>query len=117
MSRLIAVSDDRLSITIGVPQPGGMQLVTEFTRPAGEPWTEKDIHDALAQVEQQVPRIAAGEKRWTRAFRWRGWIAFVHLNTGPPTWWLPKIGARDGLMIGWLRVMVAVHIRRQKHPS
>lgn len=60
----------------------------------------------------------SGDVRRARAFRTRFGTLFVHVNTGPPTWWLPKVKAgrrTDGtleVMAGWLRALVAVSWNR-----
>lgn len=38
----------------------------------------------------------------------------VAVNTGPPTWWLPRIKmSRNEAMVGWIRGLVAVSVKRE----
>lgn len=40
---------------------------------------------------------------------WRRGPLMVHVNTGPPAWWYPRIRiGRSKVMVGWLRALVAV---------
>lgn len=62
-----------------------------------------------------TPRSRVGQK--ARIWRWqfRGRELWVHVNTGPPTWWVPRLSAtattiEASMLAGWLQVAVAVAI-------
>lgn len=59
-----------------------------------------------------------GGKTWSRMWRIGGRVLYVNVQKAPPTWWLPRVATGRatgrGLMVGWLRVMVAVIIRKEE---
>jgi hypothetical protein len=82
-----------------------------YQRQAGVgPFTDDDVARALTMP---LPVLAPGQVNRARRFRLGGWAVYVKVNTGPPTWWLPRVHAGDGaVMLGWLRGLVAVAVRR-----
>jgi hypothetical protein len=100
----VVVSDDGMELTIRSER--GQQATLRSARPGG--FTEEDIENARSftlnsqMVDGQVNRarrlrIGGGRK------------VYVHINTGPPTWWRPRAEFRRGkIMVGWLRVLIAV---------
>lgn len=73
----------------------------------------------LADVERLVGvakrTVEPGQKNTARRYHLRSdWWLYVHVNTGPPTWWLPRVKPeRYGLMVGWIRGLVAVLVKRE----
>jgi hypothetical protein len=55
-----------------------------------------------------------GQRTRARRFVTRFGTLYVHVMTGPPTWWLPRVKREKGgaLMAGWLRGAVAVKVAR-----
>lgn len=104
----VTVSYDRRHMEIRGPK--GQIASLRSGRPAG--FTDADVEHAEnafrfsdSLVKDQVNR--------TRRIPVGNWIVYVHVNTGPPTWWLPRVEVRDGsLMVGWLRGLVAFSARR-----
>lgn len=81
---------------------------------------------AITTFEAKYERMTSrepGDKRRIKVFRTRVGTFFVHVNTGPPTWWLPRLGASRGpreerpqevlhVRAGWLRGCVIVSWHR-----
>ena len=87
----------------------------EVGRPLdGEPFTDADVDQLLASLGEK-PHLEPGERRRTRRKHLTGtWWLYTHVNTGPPTWWLPRVKfERYGVMVGWFRGLVAVAVRRE----
>lgn len=111
----VALSDDCLTLTV---------VLDEYTATYGRseeegPFTAKDIAYVIERTPQILARqreggFSSGRKFVKRHRLPRGWQVWVHVNTGPPTWWFPRVSLRKGIMVGWLRGLVAVHIDRQK---
>lgn len=78
---------------------------------------QENYEAAKAGFEERVSRLVSlevGERRTIRRFPTRIGTFYFHLNTGPPTWWLPNVGFRRErkdagtesrylLRAGWLR--------------
>lgn len=45
----------------------------------------------------------------------RDWYLFAGVQTGPPTWWWPRVKIGRIVLVGWLRTAVEVSIRREKN--
>jgi hypothetical protein len=53
--------------------------------------------------------LIPGQVDRARLFRIAGKPFFVHVNTGPPTWWYPRVELKRGkVMVGWFRLLVAL---------
>ncbi|MDO2394783.1 hypothetical protein QRB38_13280 [Mycobacterium avium subsp. hominissuis] len=108
--RRISVSDDRRELTIESEQ--GHRAVYRSARPDG--FTEADL--VAAHAVAFSARIS-GQVNRSRQLRVGPWVVDMHVNTGPPTWWRPRmeIGA-DRVLAGWLRMLVAV-VWERSQPS
>lgn len=55
------------------------------------------------------PQLVAGQTNRTWRHRAAGSAVYISVNTGPPTWWRPRAEfSRTRVMLGWLRMLVAV---------
>lgn len=89
--------------------------------PAGQ-ITTLESGQADGFTDAQVQRAAAfpptthllGQKdvAWRRTVG--TWSVLVEVNTGPPTWWVPRVSVKDGLMVGWIRGLIAISIKRTR---
>lgn len=104
----------------------GLSIVSTAETPRGTMRCEvgwRDLEAAQAHYdaaregfEKRIAKLASvqvGEKRRVRVVRTRVGTFFVHVNTGPPTWWKPDIGwtltkQEQGIKAGWLRLAVKV---------
>lgn len=110
------VSDDGLELTCrwtAPAEPGrtSLTLTSIFgwgDREVAEAYYEAAKRNFEQKIAQQVT-LLPGERRDARVFRLSRGALYVHVNTGPPTWWLPRLGMgrhRNGdlyLRGGWLR--------------
>lgn len=61
-----------------------------------------------------------GQSSRTYVFHLRSRYVFIHVNTGPPIWWLPRAIAERmedrgmALSIGWLRILVTFAISKRR---
>jgi len=81
---------------------------------------------AVTSFESKHERLNSrqpGDRRRVRRFQTSVGTFFVHVNTGPPTWWLPRAGASYGaskgrpdevlhVRCGWLRGCIVVSWQR-----
>lgn len=113
------LSADRLTLTIRTTTTAGTNTIT-FGRPPHQPWTDADVTLAIRMTDEAgIARLQPGQENTSRRLPLgRGWWLYVHLMTGPPTWWYPRVDPRGGaLMVGWLRAGVAVSVRRESAPE
>jgi hypothetical protein len=87
----------------------GQVVVMHSQRPGG--FTDADVDAALRARRNTV----AGQVNRTLRATFAGRDVWLHINTGPPTWWRPRIitGWTDWkreLGLGWLRGLVVVAI-------
>jgi len=87
----------------------GQVVVVHSQRPGG--FTDADVDAALRARRNAI----AGQTNRTRRATVAGRDVWLHVNTGPPTWWRPRIilGWTDWkreLGLGWLRGLVVVAI-------
>lgn len=55
------------------------------------------------------PQLMVGQTNRTWCRRAAGRTVYISVNTGPPTWWRPCAeSSRTRVMVGWLRMLVAV---------
>jgi hypothetical protein len=111
MNRL-ALSDDRMELTIS--DGTGRRTTLRSARPNG--FTAADLGNACNY--QFSKTLVCGQINRARKFSVIGRAIYVHIGTGPPTWWLPRarIGKRE-LMLGWLQVMLAASVGREDGSS
>lgn len=106
MSNRVFVSDDGMELVIRDDQ--GRQATLRSSRPEG--FTEEDIDNAYSA--NLSTNITVGELRRCRRVSILGRVFYLHLNTGPPTWWWPRMQVKRGsVMVGWFRALVAVSWR------
>lgn len=108
-TNVVDVSMDRRHMVITGPL--GQRSELRSRRPEG--FTQEDIDRALTY------RFSATMVRGQVNRAWRhevaGWAIYLHVGTGPPTWWLPRVKLGVGeAMIGWLRAMTAIKVTRSK---
>lgn len=109
-----ALSKDRRTLIIKRRTPAGI-LTSTFSRDSqAGPFTDADVESALSSVPAASRTMQPGQRNRTRRFVTRFGTLYVHVMTGPPTWWLPRRKRdKDGaLMAGWLRLAVAVKVAR-----
>lgn len=96
----------------GILHPVTRTIEVHRTYENGGDFTSADVDRILRMRDVEVQ---AGEKRRATRHHLAGpWWAYTHVNTGPPTWWLPRVRfERYGVMVGWLRGLVAVVVRRE----
>jgi hypothetical protein len=104
------LSADRRTMTV---HGTGRKMVLQSAKPDG--FTDDEIKAATAQ--EFASPLSPGQTNRARRFQAVGWDVFVHANTGPPTWWWPRLEVErhDGeiqVMVGWIRGLLAVHATR-----
>lgn len=108
MNHVVVSTDRRQMVIFG---PLGQEAIMRSARPGG--FSTVDEERAQAWVWREG--MADGQKSVAIRTEWRGWEAFLGLYTGPPTWWVPRIGFRAvGARVGWLRAAVAVRLGRAR---
>lgn len=109
------LSDNRMTLRIAWPAPGGTRITTLYREPDAGPFTDADVAAALAHVPASRGMLP-GQRNRTRRTQTRFGTVWTHLMLGPPTWRLPKLRReQDGtVMAGWLRLAVAVRLDRRK---
>lgn len=108
MSNRVTVSDDGMEMTIRT----GDHIATARSARAGG-FTAEDIENARSfQINS---KMIDGQANRVRRFRIGRRALYVHVNTGPPTWWYPRAEFRSGkAMAGWFRILVAISWERRK---
>ncbi len=109
-----AVTADGLSLTVVRDLPHGTYTVKMDRRPTDGPWTARDVSNALAGVDGPLHTMRVGQRTLVRRVVLpRGWRVYLHVHTGPPTWWLPRARIkRNHVMVGWLRLLFVIGARR-----
>lgn len=105
----VTLSVDGMEMTIKSTR--GHVATLRSTRPGG--FTESDIEGA--RNFKFNTRMIDGQVNRARLYRLGGRDVLVQVNTGPPTWWIPRVKIRcNKVVIGWLRILVAVSWERRK---
>ena len=76
----------------------------------------------IPELDKQLRELEAGKTTNSSLKTYFNKRIAVYINTGPPTWWLPRLGLAwkptdDGLVrvrAGWLRGCVSVHLLQKK---
>jgi hypothetical protein len=107
------LSSDGMTLVIKRRAPGGILTTTLQRQPGAGPFTEEDVTAAL-RLNPDGKEWLLGQRNRIRRYETRFGILWVHLMSGPPIWWLPKLRReRDGtVMAGWLRLAAAVRFDR-----
>lgn len=123
------ISEDGYEASVTVETPVGIYTTTSTRKPPTPPFTPDDFPmlEAAAVKMATSGTIAVGEKRAVRRIVLPGGehVLYIHFNTGPPTWWLPRFEAyrrpnkRDGRMesvlrFGWLRAALTFAVSRNR---
>lgn len=108
---VVSVSEDRRTMTIRA----STGKLTTLRSAAQAGFTAEQV-DAAESSDSS--HLLPGQINRARRFTVRGRAVFVHVNTGPPAWWLPRLevddnGERIEVMVGWLRALAAVTVYRQ----
>lgn len=107
-TRQIVVSEDRRELTIVSAR--GHRAVYRSARPHG--FTDEDV--AAARTVAFSTRIR-GQINRTREVQIGDWLVCAHVNTGPPTWWRPRIEVGAGTVsVGWMRLLGALTWQRSE---
>lgn len=113
MSTVVELSDDRSVMTIRVDD---IRMVTFRTKDEGG-FTDKAVQMARDFDYSNAAEVQPGQRRVSRLKRLFGTPVYIHIHTGPPTWWLPRAEVsirKRRFMVGWLRGLVAVAVDRTK---
>jgi hypothetical protein len=105
MTNQLTLSDDRKVLTI---TDGRTTATLHSARPEGF------IADDLLRAETMPlnTSMVEGQVNTARRIKAFGRTWYVAVNTGPPTWWLPKVRiTHREVMVGWLRGLVALSWR------
>lgn len=98
----VNVSDDRMEMVIS-GEAGHTATMRSARR---EGFTDQDV--ANARCYPLRPNMVDGQVNRARRFQLGNRVVYVHVNTGPPSWWLPRVRVkRREVMFGWLRGLVA----------
>lgn len=104
----VTVSDDGHRITICTP--AGVRTTLHSARPAG--FTAAELH--AARATENPATLLPGQINRVRRWRLGTRSVYLHINTGPPTWWRPRVQVTGGqVMLGWLHALIAVAITRE----
>lgn len=109
------LSADRMTLTVHRPVSGGTRIITVSRLAGAGPFTDEDVETVLDGIPA-VAKMQPGQRNRTRRRITRFGTVWTHLMTGPPTWRLPRfrIGKDGTVMIGWLRIAIAVKFERGK---
>lgn len=108
------LSDDGMTLIVSRRAPGGIQTATYNRDRHAGPFTDADVDAdvdlAIAGQPAATKTMQPGQRNKTRRITTRSGTLYLHVMTGPPTWWLPRmVREEDGtLMTGWLRLAAAV---------
>jgi hypothetical protein len=103
VERVVTTSADRREMTIATSD--GRRVHLRSARPQG--FTDEDL-EAARDVSLNTSLIP-GQVNRARQFRIAGRKVLLHANTGPPTWWWPRVETGSNwAMVGWLRGLIAV---------
>lgn len=111
----VTLSDGGYTATLVTMTEAGTRTVTLTREPAAGPFTDEGL-DRLVEISSRLPSLADGERRRVhRTPPIAGHRLYVHINTGPPTWWVPRVQVKErSVMVGWLRGLVAVKVAPER---
>lgn len=115
------ISKDGLEMTLSWLSLNGTRI--ESTVRWGDLATAQAYYDVARQrfAEDIASKLhlQPGERRWSRAFRRGRYTLYLQVNTGPPTWWLPRFGIKlteRCIRGGWLKAAIIASLRRSSSP-
>ena len=108
------LSDDGMTLIIKRRTPAGIATTTYERLHDAAPFTDVDVENVLSAQPVATRAMQPGQRNKTRRFVTRFGTLWLHVMTGPPTWWWPRLAReKDGaLMAGWLRRGAAVKFDR-----
>jgi hypothetical protein len=108
------LSTDRMTLVIKRRTGAGILISTFDRDKQAGPFADADVESALSALPAASRTMQPGQRNRTSRTVTRFGTLYGHLMLGPPTWWLPKLRRQhDGtIMIGWLRLAVAIHLDR-----
>lgn len=106
----VVLSADRRQMTVLTATAAGTHRAVLQRAASQEPFNDEDVR--LAQERVRPTLKLPGQKNITRRWVTPFGNVYAHLMLGPPTWWLPKVRIRRGLMVGWLRAAIAIKVSR-----
>jgi hypothetical protein len=108
------LSDDGTTLVVKRRTPGGILTSTYSRDHDAGPFTDADVNKALSMQPAATRTMQPGQRNTARRWVTRFGTLYLHVMTGPPTWWLPRaVREKDGaLMAGWLRLAAAVKFDR-----
>lgn len=102
MNNHVWLSSDRMEMTI---TDGDVTANLHSARLDG--FTTAEVDKAREMPLNQ--RLQPGQVNEAWRFNLFGRKMYIHINTGPPVWWLPRLRIRRReVMIGWLSGLIAV---------
>jgi hypothetical protein len=103
------LSNDRK--TLRIRYTDGRTVTLQSERPEG--FTNAQALRAGEGFEA-ANTLTVGQVNRTRLVHIRGYSVLLKVNTGPPTWWIPRIELRkDKAMVGWFRALIAASWKRE----
>lgn len=98
----VTLSGDRMQMTI---HGNGRRATLHSALPSGFTPEHVDLARSFALDSDMIQ----GQINRARLIKVADRPLLLHVNTGPPTWWWPRLIIKKGqIVIGWLRVMVGV---------
>lgn len=103
------IGNDGMTLVVKRRTAGGILTATFHRDHSAGPFTDADV-DYMLSEQPTGKTMRPGQRNTTRRFGTRFGTLWLHVMTGPPTWWLPRIKREKDstLMVGWLRLAMAV---------
>lgn len=106
----VQLSEDRTVLKIVQDLPKGI-LESEFTSESPDGFTDEQVDYAIKNVSNIAQTMVVGETKKAKIIG----PFFLYKDTGPPTWWFPRIGYKTrAFRFGWLRWAFAIGLRKGK---
>lgn len=118
MADLVAeMSADRMTLTVRRRLPQGVHIATYHRRRDAGPFTDADVENILGSPAPA--QMQPGQHNSTRRLATRYGTLWIHVMTGAPTWWLPRLRReKDGTTVaGWLRLALGVRAERLRQEA
>jgi hypothetical protein len=114
LNRIVTVTEDRRTMTI---EEDGFITTLDSRRPEG--FTDADVQYAYNEYQPPCVVTAGEVRRVRRVAELPTGGLYLHVNTGPPTWWRPRtVVERTGggwiVGAGWYRALIMLSWRRRE---